>query len=340
MTQADLHFTVVIPSRNRPGLLEAAVHSVLAQTHPAFEIVIVNDGSDARHAADYTRIVGHSERIRLLDLEYTRNGHGPSYAINRGAELARGEYLCFLDDDDSWTDPEHLERAWQSLTASSQPVDLYLSNQKAFVGERPVEQPLWLESLAPAIRQQAPADSQGVHPVMLPQLMRLHGFPHLNNTLVRRALYEAVGGMDENIRYECEWDLYFRLADRAAGIRYYPGFVSRHNVPDKSKTTNASTVVGGLQKLLFRATVMDKALLFAQSPAIRQAAARIKASTCKHLAATLAANGRPSESYLYARQALGLEFGFKWLLYCGYLGLRALTHRLFSKTNPPARGTP
>lgn len=335
-----MNFTVVIPSRNRPGLLKTAVRSVLAQTHPAFEIVVVNDGSDTQYAADYTRIVGLSERIRLIDLEFTLNGHGPSYAINRGAEQARGEYICFLDDDDSWTDPAHLERAWQSLSSASQPVDLYISNQKAFVGERPVEEPLWLESLAPAICRHAPADSQGTYPVELKHLMCLHGFPHLNNTIVRRSLYESIGGMDENIRYECEWDLYFRLVDRAAGMRYYPGFVSRHNVPDKSKSANASTVVGNLQKLLFRATVMDKALLFAQSPAIRQAAARIKAGTCKHLATTLAANGRPRESFLYARQALSLEIGLKWLLYCGYLGLRALTPRLFSKTIPPERGTP
>lgn len=319
-----MNFTIVIPSRNRPALLETAVRSVLAQTHDAFEIVLVDDGSDPAHENDYARIAALSARIRRIRLPHTRNGHGPSYAINRGAEQATGEFLGFLDDDDSWTDPGHLERAWRSLSGAPETVDLYLSNQEAWSGGRLADASLWLASLAPAVRAQAAADAQGAHPVALDLLMRLPGFPHLNNTLVRRALYETVGGMDETIRYECEWDLYLRLADRAAGILYYPGYVSRHNVPDPSKTANASTVVPRTQKLLFRAIVMDKALLFARTHSLRRAAAAIQAVTYRNLAESLAREGRPREAWLYARQALALRFGFKWLLFCGALGLRAL----------------
>ncbi len=332
-----MNFSIVIPSRNRPALLDAAVRSVLAQTHAAFEILIVDDGSDAAHDAAYRNVAALSGRIRLIRLARTANGHGPSYAINRGAEQAAGFFLGFLDDDDSWTDPEHLDRAWRTLSAAPD-ADLYLSTQRACIGETAVETPLWLESLIPAIRREAEPDAQGAYPVTLDLLMQLHGFPHLNNTLVRRTLYEAVGGMDETIRYECEWDMYLRLADRAAGIRYYPGFVSRHNVPDPTKTSNASTSVGAMQKLRFRAAVMDKALLYARAPAIRRAAAAIQAVTYRHLAESLARGGRPREAWLYARQALALRFGFKWLARCVVLGLAAL-----GRTSDPSscsRGRP
>jgi glycosyltransferase involved in cell wall biosynthesis len=287
------------------------------------------------HGEAYRQIVALSPQIRLIDLEQTPNGHGPSYAINRGAELARGEYLCFLDDDDLWTDPDHLERAWQVLARDS--ADLYLSNQAAFAGEDRVEGPLWLSALAPAIRQSRPADPQGSHAVDVDTLMTFTGFPHLNNTIARRSLYQATGGMDENIRYECEWDLYFKLIDAARRIRYFPGIVSRHNVPDKRKTTNASTAVTDLQKLLYRLTVMDKAMLFRDSPAIARCARQVKTVTLKHIASHLAASGRTRLAHTYAREALALKFSFKWLAYCGLLGMRSCFSSANRLPNPESR---
>ncbi|MEQ1661848.1 MAG: glycosyltransferase [Thiobacillus sp.] len=317
-----MDFSVVIPSRNRPALLREAVASVLAQTHSNREILIVNDGSAPEHLADYQAIAAQTpDVIRLITLETTQNGHGPSYAINRGAEAATGRYLCFLDDDDSWTDPQHLARAWVALTQVSPAADYYLSNQKAFTPEGIVTEPLWLESLAAVIPRHAAADPAGVSDVALELLMTASAFPHLNNMIVERALYASIGGMDENIRYECEWDLYFRILDRARRVRYYPGIVSRHNVPDRSRTVNASTAVSPPQKLLFRAIVMDKALLNASAPAIRTAARQVKLVTYKNLARSLHTSGKLDTAWLYARQALGLSATPKWLVYCLYLGL-------------------
>lgn len=319
-----MDFSIVIPSRNRPVLLREAVASVLAQTHASREILIVNDGSAPEHFAAYQAIAAQNAAIRLLTLETTQLGHGPSYAINRGAEAATGRYLCFLDDDDSWTDPQHLSRAWNALTQSAQTADYYLSNQKAFTPKGMVTTPLWLENLATEIPRAVAADPAGVSDVAINLLMTVNTFPHLNNMIVERALYAAIGGMDENIRYECEWDLYFRILDRARRVRYYPGIVSRHNVPDRTRTANASTVVSDLHKLLFRAYVMDKALLNANALSIRASARRIKAMTYKNLARSLHAAGKLDTAWLYARQALGVSASPKWLAYCLYLGLLKL----------------
>lgn len=328
----NMDFSVVIPSRNRPALLRESVASVLAQTYTNYEILIVNDGSAPEHFADYQAIAAQApERIRLITLETTPNGHGPSYAINRGAEAATGRYLCFLDDDDSWTDPQHLARAWTAFTQSNPAADYYLSNQKAFTPEGMVAEHLWLESLAAVIPRHAAPDPAGVSDVTLDILMTANTFPHLNNMIVERALYATIGGMDENIRYECEWDLYFRILDRARRVRYYPGIVSRHNVPDRSRTVNASTAVTALQKLLFRAIVMDKALLHASAPAIRATARQIKLLTYKNLARSLHTSGKLDAAWLYARQALGLSASPKWLVYCLYLGLLKLVS-VFSPT--------
>jgi glycosyltransferase involved in cell wall biosynthesis len=89
--------SVIIPTFNRTRFLEEAVESVLAQTRRAAEILIIDDGSDARFKPRLRQIARKDPRITLHSLP--RNS-GVSSARNKGLELARGDYLCFMDDDD------------------------------------------------------------------------------------------------------------------------------------------------------------------------------------------------------------------------------------------------
>lgn len=319
-----MDFTVIIPSRNRPALLRKAIDSVLMQTHPSVEILVVNDGSDGENEQAYAALANElSGRVRFLNLEKAENGHGQSGSINRGADAAQGNFLCFLDDDDYWIDPDHLARAHQCIHAHDGAVDIYFSNQHAFLNEVPVSEALWLEPLKDALPTQAKADSAGTYRVTLNELMKCNGFGHLNTTLVRKMLYAQISGMDENIRYECDLDFYLRIIDAAAAIRYYPGYTSRHNAPDPTKTLNMSTAVSFTQKMLFRAYVWDKALLFARSAAIRNTALRSKAYTYKKIASALVRDAQFKQGFYYAREALAGGATLKWLAYCAYVGLRA-----------------
>src|SRR2546426_11076997 len=94
--------SVVIPSYRQAQFLSPALESVFAQTYPAVEPIVVNDGSD-----DDTETVaaGYGDRIRYI---WKPNG-GPSGARNVGLRAARGEYVLFLDGDDL-LHPESLER--------------------------------------------------------------------------------------------------------------------------------------------------------------------------------------------------------------------------------------
>jgi glycosyltransferase involved in cell wall biosynthesis len=88
--------SVVIPTYNRKELLSRAVDSALRQEGVDLEILIVDDGS-----TDGTREVwaaSSDSRIRLIPEEH----HGACHARNRGMEEARGDYIAFLDSDDSW----------------------------------------------------------------------------------------------------------------------------------------------------------------------------------------------------------------------------------------------
>jgi glycosyltransferase involved in cell wall biosynthesis len=94
-------FSVIIASYNAAATLSKAINSVLAQTYPAYEIIIVDDGS-----SDDTALVakGHGNKIRY---HFQKNA-GVSSARNKGAELAQGDWLAFLDADD-WYYPQRLQ---------------------------------------------------------------------------------------------------------------------------------------------------------------------------------------------------------------------------------------
>ena len=311
-------FSVVIPSRNRPELVREALASVLAQSHPSLEIIVVNDGSDETHLPSYT-LLAEAPGVRLVQIQRTLQGHGPSYALNRGVEVACGRFVCFLDDDDTWTDPHHLARAAAYLAANEH-TDVYLACQAAYRGETQVNEPLWLNALAGL----APGANEPRR-VTMTSLLSCPTFAHLNTMICRRTLYAECGGMDESIRYECEWDLYFRLIEGARQIAFHSGYVARHNVPDAGARANASTVVSDLQKLLLRIRVMDKALLFSGSPAIRRRAGEVKTLSLKRIAELMAKRGEWRTSLHYASEAMWTGFNIKWTAYCCYLAVRALT---------------
>ena len=89
--------SVIIPAYNRENMLPEAVGSVLHQTYPHVEIIIVNDGSTdgTRRVADELA-VRHPDRIRAI--HQVNRGAGP--AREAGRQLARGEFIQYLDSDD------------------------------------------------------------------------------------------------------------------------------------------------------------------------------------------------------------------------------------------------
>ena len=98
-------FSVVIPVNNGAAFVARAIESVLAQTWPAHEIIVVDDGStDATAAVVAELIARHPGQVRTLH----QANAGVSAARNTGAQAASGDWLAFLDADD-WFYPDRLE---------------------------------------------------------------------------------------------------------------------------------------------------------------------------------------------------------------------------------------
>ncbi|MEX1198526.1 MAG: glycosyltransferase family A protein [Pseudohongiellaceae bacterium] len=324
-TSAQPFFSVIIPTRNRPELFRRALGSVLRQSCPNIEVLVVNDGSSDEFLPRYRAMEEDSDsRVSWHYQPQRPNGHGPSYSINTGAQAARGRYLCILDDDDSWEDVEHLARARDVLDAAGKTVDVYYSNQRAYTADgTPVDKRLWLEGLAAKLPPSG-AGMHGTYPVTPAFLLSSNGFPHLNCTIIRRELYLEIGGMDEGIRYECEVDLYLRTLDAAQELVYDPAVVARHNIPDKVARTSVSTAVDDLQKCLSQITVYQKNLARTPAEPIRTTCLHTLSMLYKRLAEHFVAEGEFVIAARYARIALACRWSVKWWLYSLYLAMRAM----------------
>ena len=96
--------SVVIASRNYGRFLAGAVRSVLQQTYPDFELLIIDDGS-TDDTPSVARQFFNEPRVRTIRTD----GLGQSRAKNLGIQLSSAPLIAFLDGDDEWL-PEKLER--------------------------------------------------------------------------------------------------------------------------------------------------------------------------------------------------------------------------------------
>lgn len=327
-TSATPFFSVVVPTRNRPELFRRALESVLRQSFQNIEVLVVNDGSADEYLPLYKEIEQSSDtRVRWFCQPQRANGHGPSYSINTGAQAARGNYLCLLDDDDSWEDTGHLSRAYDVICAAGESVDAYYSNQTAYRSDgAAVTTNLWVSSLAGKLSPET-AGVHGTHRVSAAFMLSCNGFPHLNCTIVRRELYLAIGGMDEGIRYECEVDLYLRTLDAASHIVYNPASIARHNIPDAVAKTSVSTGFSAIQKRRSQIIVYHKNLLRAPGKAIRDNCVRKLAMLHKALCADFVAEKQFDIAAIHARLALACQWSVKWCVYSVYVSVLAVFRR-------------
>ena len=175
--------SVIVPTKGRPEKLARALASLVAQDRGDWEAVVVDDG--AGEGLDVARAVGDA-RIEAIHSP----GSGQVDARSAGIARARGRFVCWLDDDDWWSDPAHL-----SLLAETPP------RQFAFRGG-------WIVDEG-GTREPFDHDASCAS-------LRVNNAVLTSSIAYPRALHESLGPLDASLGGYCDWDFMLRMC--AAGI--------------------------------------------------------------------------------------------------------------------------
>ena len=274
--------SVVMGVCNGAGHLPETIVSVLAQTEPDWEFILVNDGStDPAVEALLAEYAQRDARIRLI----TKAHAGLTRALADGCAAARGEYIARIDVGDAML-PERLAR--QRAVFEQEPRMAFVSCWTEFCGPR------W-ERIE--IKKEQPTGAAGM-PILapLPAAHLLSGPTHHASVMFRRAAYEAAGGYRWQFYYGQDWDLWYRLAEQGwfhvvpqvlQRIRLFPAGIS-------PQARGKQTALGRLAQEAFRArrTGENEAPVLEQAAALRPAPGPVQPPARRSQAAGLYFIGR------------------------------------------------
>lgn len=189
--------TAIITTYNDGEMVGEALRSVAAQTVLPLEILVVDDGSEPATAPDVIKAFT-AETGLVVDYVWQENA-GPSAARNAGLRLARHELVAFLDADDFWL-PEHLSRKVARLSERD------ASYSTAYDGYTEFEH---------TSGRTLPTIEVGNHsgPIDADLLGKPGGIPAgMQFQMHRREALLAIGGFDETLRVNEDFDLLLRLS--------------------------------------------------------------------------------------------------------------------------------
>jgi glycosyltransferase involved in cell wall biosynthesis len=203
--------SIVLPTFNRLQYLRPAVDSVFTQTYADWELIVADDGSGEETAA-YLEGLANPSRVTVLRLPHTGN---PGAVRNAACQVARGEYIAFLDSDDVWL-PQKL--ALQVASLRSQPQRGWSHTAFSLIDDT---------GMPPAGRRVSWPAADGR---ILEQVITMEVVIAIPSVMVRRRLLERLGGFDVKQRMCEDYDLWLRLAavSEIVGVRETLSHVRTH----------------------------------------------------------------------------------------------------------------
>ena len=214
MTQTNLSplVSIIIPTHNRADLLPRAIKSVLSQSYTNYEIIVVDDGSSDNTAEIVQKCAPGTRYI------YQENA-GASTARNKGIELAKGEWIAFLDSDDEWL-PDKLKLQTDLLQRNPGLVWSYTNYIIRFddTGEQQKAHPY------PALQEKLLNGKEYFEDYFDAFLAGIT--THTITVMAKRSALETVGMFLQKQPWSQDTDLSMRLAYRWPKIGYVPASLS------------------------------------------------------------------------------------------------------------------
>lgn len=200
--------TITIPSLNQGRFLEHALESIFAQNLPV-EVMLADAGS-----TDETQAIIEQWRTRLAWWRSEKDA-GQAAAINEGIARGTAPYVAWLNADDTYL-PQGLSALLEHLAANPEAPAAYGRVWNTDESGKPTKA-YWVSKFSEW------------------RLAR-YCFISQPGTLIRRDVWEAVGGVDERLHLAMDYDLWWKIVRRFGPLAYVPDFVATNRVHGETKT--------------------------------------------------------------------------------------------------------
>lgn len=191
-------FSVIIPTHNRAHKIEKCLSSLTLQTFKDFEVIISDDGS-----TDSTKIIVETfnNKLNLTYLREEKASGGAARPRNLAAQIAKGEWLCFLDSDDWW-----YSKKLDEMLPFTKKYDVVFHALDTFT--------------QPEKKNFRPQTGRQLKAPVFVDLMTGHNALITSATMIRKTIFNKSGGFEE-IDLE-DYDLWLRVAQITDKFFYYP----------------------------------------------------------------------------------------------------------------------
>lgn len=204
MTTTSQTVSIIVPTYNRRDLLAFSVDSILKQTFPVLEVIIVDDGSTDGTSEEVEHRLKHDplwrDRVRFI---YQSN-QGQSAANNAGISIARGNWMGFNASDDIWL-PNKLEMQFRALEKFGDDYGACFSDAW-FMNNPYMKHTVFelsgtkLNQLLGVVQDSTRLIGSGRHPIWM------------QTALIRSEVVRRIGGIDPALRYSEDHDFMFRVS--------------------------------------------------------------------------------------------------------------------------------
>jgi glycosyltransferase involved in cell wall biosynthesis len=209
-----MRLSFVVPTRNQAPFIRTCLDACLSQRVQDAEVVVVDGLSD-----DGTRAIleSYGQRVRWV----SERDSGQSEALNKGVRMARGEVIAWVNSDDYYPEAMVLPRVLEIFDADPRVDVVYGDGQLVDVNHRPIR-PL------PA---REPLSARAI-------LLFAGAVVSQPSVFFRRSLFLELGGVDEQLHWCMDYELWIRLFARARRVARAPGLLSCTTSHDAAKTVH------------------------------------------------------------------------------------------------------
>ena len=228
MTNLDsFKLSVIIPAYNSSQYIEETLKSVLSQTSPAYEIIVIDDGS-----TDNTAEIVSRYPVKLIK----KTNEGPSKTRNRGIFESTGNWVAFLDSDDLW----HEDKIASIKSIIEKNPNTGMLSTGFFIGN---PKDGWQN-----IASRKLFDPDGS---FFRQVYR-RSFIATSSVVIKKEVLDKVGGFDSTLLIAEDLDLWLRIALNRTNYHYLKERLLYYRVHDSSITSNPLNAHGDSEKVFTR----------------------------------------------------------------------------------------